>query len=151
MEQGCFKPLLEASQNGHPEITRALQHAGADPNAGSLIPLVEASHEGHAEIVKQLLAARADSLKRGQSDLTALEKATLRGHQEIVDLLAKAASKKLQYPPPGNQGNHGSPHSSEIYESRARAKSGFQQSSSEFSAARWPRLGRCSKLSTGLW
>ncbi|CAE7946163.1 Ankrd17, partial [Symbiodinium sp. KB8] len=96
VEQGCFKPLLEASQNGHQEITRALLHAGADPNAGSFIPLVEASHEGHADIVHQLLAARADAEKRGHSDLTALEKATLRGHQEIVDLLAKAASKKPQ-------------------------------------------------------
>ena len=111
VEQGCFKPLMEASQKGYPEITRALLQAGADPNKGCFIPLVEASHEGHTEIVRQLLAARADSEKRGHSDLTALEKATLRGHQEIVDLLAKGATKTPQSPNTGIE-NRGSPHRS---------------------------------------
>jgi uncharacterized protein len=55
--------LIQASQNGHLEVVRALLAANADVNAklaDGFTALMIASEKGHLDVVRALLAANAD-------------------------------------------------------------------------------------------
>ncbi len=110
--------LVEASFYGHTAIVQLLINAGADVNAGEADrpALVAASSRGHTAIVQLLIDAGADvntggadratlveASRRGHDQVdegaiyagtdTALIKATLNGHDPIVERLLKAGAR----------------------------------------------------------
>ena len=110
--------LVEASSRGHTAIVQLLIDAGVDVNAGEAdrAALVAASSCGHTAIVQLLIDAGADvntggadratlveASRRGHDQVdegaiyagtdTALIKATLNGHDPIVERLLKAGAR----------------------------------------------------------
>jgi ankyrin repeat protein len=99
--------LSEAVFRGSVDIVRVLTRGGADVNARRLVgwggdapnihledaPLTLAADQGNPEMVRALLdaGARIDAVDAGGQ--TALERAQLRGHADVVALLGKAAAK----------------------------------------------------------
>jgi hypothetical protein len=84
--------------NGRVEVVRLLLDNGADVNGGTFIigtPLVVAAGEGHTEVVRLLLERGADICFKADGG-TAEEFARKRGHQDIVDLLQAAKSKRCE-------------------------------------------------------
>jgi len=78
--------LVEASSYGHTAIVQLLIDAGADVNTGGAdrATLVEASRRGHDQVDEGAIYAGTD---------TALIKATLNGHDPIVERLLKAGAR----------------------------------------------------------
>ena len=88
--------LLQASIQGHQEIVATLLAEGADPNLhnaiDSQVPIIQAAEKGFLEIVRLLLDAGADphatdSIDENWEGYTALDRAQMEGHREIVQLL----------------------------------------------------------------
>ncbi|MBO9998900.1 MAG: ankyrin repeat domain-containing protein [Cyanobacteria bacterium SID2] len=89
--------LLQAVQNGHREIVETLLEEGADPNLVFEnryhgIPLIEAAENGFLDIVRLLLDAGAnphitDADDEEYEGRTAVDRAQMKGHWEIVQLL----------------------------------------------------------------
>jgi hypothetical protein len=89
-------PLLNAAQNGHPNVVRLLIDNGADVNGGTFIigtPLIAAANNGHTEVVKVLLERGADVCFKADGG-TAEEVAQRQGYKQIVELLETAKMKR---------------------------------------------------------
>lgn len=79
----------------HPEVTRVLLAAKADPNIVNqykIGPLAAAAEQGQLEVVKMLLAAGAKVNQREPYGGTALSVAVLRGYAEVVKTLIAAGA-----------------------------------------------------------
>lgn len=88
-------PLMEATRDGHIELTLALLKAGAEVNQRDRHgdhALNWATYFGHAELV-QLLVDRGSRLDfTGQSPETALQIAIREKHARVIDILRKAST-----------------------------------------------------------
>ncbi len=94
---GTF-PLLMACQNGHFDVALVLLDQGADPNQveskTGAFPLLMASQGCHVAIIELLLARGAEAGAATYHGVTAINAAKQEGHQEVVDLLIAAGTKK---------------------------------------------------------
>lgn len=93
-----WRPIMEASYKGFPEVVALLVKHGADVNAISTAehnrPLHRAIEQGHADVVKVLLASGADLEARGTwLKITPLAKAAFEGRRSIADTLVKQGAK----------------------------------------------------------
>ena len=86
-------PLFIASMLARADIVQALLNAGADPN-GKKPPLLSATYWGHTDVVRVLLDAGADPNYAGNNDITPLELARTRGHEDIEELIEKVLKRK---------------------------------------------------------
>ena len=91
-------PLQNASQNGHVEVVQELLYHGANLNQVNLntgaFPLLVAAMNNHVAVVELLLARGANWNKVTHHGHTALDVAKQERHQEVVDLLIAAGTKK---------------------------------------------------------
>lgn len=88
--------LIIAAYKGHFLIAERLLEARANVNAQEnrheFTPLIEAAWKGHKEVAELLLAYGADTTMKTKDGITALGRAKMNGHQEIVRMLeAKGA------------------------------------------------------------
>jgi ankyrin repeat protein len=93
-----WRPIMEASYKGFPEIVKILVKHGADANAISTAehnrPLHRAIEQGHDDVVDVLLSSGADIDARGTwLKITPLAKAAFEGRPPIVDMLVKRGAK----------------------------------------------------------
>src|SRR5215471_13509760 len=93
-----WRPIMEASYKGFPEIVKVLVKHGADVNALSTAehnrPLHRAIEQGHADVVDVLLSSGADIEARATwLKIAPLAKAAFEGRPSIVDLLINRGAK----------------------------------------------------------
>jgi ankyrin repeat protein len=89
---GTVTPLHSAVAGRNPDAVEALLHAGAKPDVrqeGGYSPLHSAAHNGDARSTRLLLDHGADVSLKTDDGKTAADLATLRGHADIVDMLAR--------------------------------------------------------------
>ena len=92
------KALCVAARNDHVGAVRVLLAATADANEGyrsggyqfrsGMPPTCVAAREGHCDVIEALVRAKADVDTAEQSGATPLNAAILRGHADVVQLLA---------------------------------------------------------------
>ena len=96
-----FTPLHHAANNGHLEIIQLLLQAGADVNAHDEArigdsPLGQVAGKCSLAVAQALIAAGADPTLQGWMQLSALDRAKDRKHDEgprVYELLRNAARK----------------------------------------------------------
>ena len=93
-----WRPIMEASYKGYPEIVKILVKHGADVNAISTAehnrPLHRAIEQGHVDVIDALLSCGADIEGRGTwLKITPLAKAAFEGRSSIVNALVKRGAK----------------------------------------------------------
>jgi Ankyrin repeats (3 copies)/Ankyrin repeat len=87
-----WRPIMEASYNGFPEVVELLVKHGANVNAVSTSehnrPLHRAAEKNHLDVIEVLLRLGADIESRATwLQITPLVKAAFDGHSRIVDFL----------------------------------------------------------------
>jgi ankyrin repeat protein len=94
-----WTPLHWAAANGHGEACRALiSTCGANVDSRDsfgITPLMDAAYLNRLQCVEVLLELGADITPRNNGDMTALERARMYGHAEIVALLEAAGLSPL--------------------------------------------------------
>lgn len=88
---GATTPLEAAALEGHVDVASVLIGARADVNrpvADGFTPLITAASTGNLEMVRTLLAAGADPRVIDDEGQSALEVATKKKHEEIVEILS---------------------------------------------------------------
>lgn len=102
---GVTAPLGTAALEGHLEVAAALIEASADvdrPAADGLTPLITAASTGNARMVRMLLDAGANPDVLDDGGESAKSHAERKGHQEIVDILARVSGNgnvNVRWPP----------------------------------------------------
>ncbi|MDE0058152.1 MAG: SUMF1/EgtB/PvdO family nonheme iron enzyme [Defluviicoccus sp.] len=87
--------LIRVVRAGEIDRTKAMLHAGADPDTRDMngwTPLMHAADRGHAPLVRTLLDARADPDLRAADGTTALFTAVTRAHEKIAEILVNAGA-----------------------------------------------------------
>ena len=84
------RPIHDAAMNGHVSAIKYLLERGAQVDArtdSGATPLWLAAGLGQLEAVKALVEAGADTSIRAENGTTALDRATQRSHQAVIDFL----------------------------------------------------------------
>ena len=91
LENG-LTPMLAAAKNGHADVVRLLEAAGANietMGADGCDPLHLAASRGHVDVVRHLLDKGANPNRNLGQGTTAILAASENGHHRVVDLLIK--------------------------------------------------------------
>ena len=86
-----FTPLLVAAQEGHTEVCKLLLKTGranVKETTNGFTPLLTAAEEGHTEVCELLLDTGSDlEESTPKTQMTALHKAAIKGHESLLQLL----------------------------------------------------------------